>query len=198
MCVGVGSKEEKLGCGELMKVAWLARPGWSNTPSNKAAFFWKAITPNFRAARTGFRVRRRQITSTEPLAAFLPVPLELTTQSANYDPSLPLLHSHQQQKNLPITKQCISALRAFCALRWPELIRTAEQAMAVPLGALPASAASVALTEHCQGAADSNLRASAADSYAADGDCTAGAVDGAVSSDAVDSADKADVVEAGV
>eukprot|EP00965_Chrysotila_dentata_P080212 2646255-Pleurochrysis_carterae.AAC.1 len=54
ICVGVGRMEEKPGCGELMKVAWLARLGWSNTPSNKAAFFWEA-TPNFRAARTGFR-----------------------------------------------------------------------------------------------------------------------------------------------
>eukprot|EP00965_Chrysotila_dentata_P062891 2083497-Pleurochrysis_carterae.AAC.1 len=61
-----------------MKVSWLARPGWSNNPSNKTAFFWEP-TPTFRAARTGHRGRGRQITSTEPLAAFLPVPVELTT-----------------------------------------------------------------------------------------------------------------------
>eukprot|EP00965_Chrysotila_dentata_P012722 419970-Pleurochrysis_carterae.AAC.1 len=80
MCIGVGRVEEKLGSGES-KVAWLARPGWSNTPSSKAGFFWEA-TPNFRAARTGFRGRGQQISNTEPLAAFLPVPVDLTTQSA--------------------------------------------------------------------------------------------------------------------
>eukprot|EP00965_Chrysotila_dentata_P086364 2849706-Pleurochrysis_carterae.AAC.1 len=50
MCIGVGRVEEKLGSGES-KIAWLARSGWSNTPSNKAGFFWEAA-PNFRAART--------------------------------------------------------------------------------------------------------------------------------------------------
>eukprot|EP00965_Chrysotila_dentata_P131957 4362435-Pleurochrysis_carterae.AAC.2 len=152
MCVGVGRVKEKLGAGEFLKVEWLARPGWSNTPSKKTAFFWEA-TSTFRAARSGFRGRGRQITSTEPLAAFLPVPVELTSQSATYDASLPLLHA-QQQKNLRITKQCISMLREFSALRWPDLIRTGEQAVANSQDTLPPSEASAALTGHRQGAAD--------------------------------------------
>eukprot|EP00965_Chrysotila_dentata_P094048 3108820-Pleurochrysis_carterae.AAC.1 len=77
--------------GELVKVAWLARPSRSNDPSNKAGFFWEA-TPNFRASRTGYRSRGQQVTSTEPLAAFLPVSVELTAQFATFDPSLSLLH----------------------------------------------------------------------------------------------------------
>eukprot|EP00965_Chrysotila_dentata_P115370 3813142-Pleurochrysis_carterae.AAC.1 len=62
-----------------MTVAWLARPAWSNSPSHRNAFFWEA-TPTFKAARTGFKSRGQQITSAEPLAAFLPVPVELTSQ----------------------------------------------------------------------------------------------------------------------
>eukprot|EP00965_Chrysotila_dentata_P023483 778406-Pleurochrysis_carterae.AAC.2 len=127
-----------------MKVAWLARPGWSNNPASQAAFFGEA-TPTFQAARTGYRGRGQQITSTEPLAAFLPVPVELTAQSATFDRSLSLLHP-QQQKNVRVCKQCITSLREFSALRWPDLVRTAEQAVADPSGCLPTSEAGAALS----------------------------------------------------
>eukprot|EP00965_Chrysotila_dentata_P082660 2727783-Pleurochrysis_carterae.AAC.2 len=144
MCIGLGRVEEKGEGGKAMKVAWLARPGWSNNPSQKAAFFWEQ-TPLFRAARTGHRDSGQQITSTEPQAAFLPVPVELTSQSATYDPKLALLHP-EQQKNIRIRKQYITTLRAFCAAKWPTLIYTAEQAAADSSGSLLVSEASAALS----------------------------------------------------
>eukprot|EP00965_Chrysotila_dentata_P226089 6195187-Pleurochrysis_carterae.AAC.1 len=146
MCISVGGVEAKGSNTKSLKVAWLARPGWSNSPTSRSAFFCEA-TPTFKAARAGHRGRGQQIRCTEPLAAFLPVSVELTMQSSTYNANLSLLHS-QQQENLRVSKQYVDLLREPCVLKWPQLIRTTSQATADPLGGLPGSAAAKAHNQH--------------------------------------------------
>eukprot|EP00965_Chrysotila_dentata_P250115 6209261-Pleurochrysis_carterae.AAC.2 len=122
MRIGVGRPERDGNENGTVVVSWLQRRGWSNDPA-APGFMWSG-TLSFDAA-VGEK-GRGVLHSCEPLDAFLPVPVELTELSAHRD-KRPLNHKSQK---LRIPKKCVDKLRAYCALKCPDLLRTPAEAAA--------------------------------------------------------------------